>query len=309
MLDSTRAPYRLITRTDFDGVVSAALLRYIGLVEEVMFAHPKDMQDGLIEVSDGDVTAGMPYAQGVRAAFDHHVSERLRVGDTQNLIIPANAPSTSRVIVEYFGKDKFTAAFLELVDAVDTVETLTFSRSEVLNPEGWLLLNFVLDQRTGLARFSRFRLSNHEHLVRLIDYFGTSSVDDILSLPDVVERVEVYRSHEPLLKAQLLRCGRLDGRLLVIDFRGEDQVYAGNRFVKFALFPDCHASVVVAWGFRKERTVVTVERSIFNRTCIVDVGRLLVDYGGGGHANAGTVQVANDRAQSVIAEITEHLRN
>lgn len=309
MIDLTSAPYRLITRTDFDGVVCAALLRHIGLVDEVTFAHPKDMQDGLIDVSDGDITAGMPYVEGVRIAFDHHVNERLRVGDTGNLIIPENAPSTSRVIVEHFGPDQFGAGFMELVEAVDTVETLTFSHAEVLSPEGWLLLNFILDQRSGLARFARFRLSNHQLLIQLIDYFGKSPVDEILSLPDVAERVEVYRSHEPLLKSQLLRCGRMEGRLLVVDFRGEDQVYPGNRFVKFALFPDCHASVVVAWGFRKERTVVSVERSIFTRTCVVDVGRLLVDYGGGGHANAGTVQVANDRAPSVITEITEQLRN
>lgn len=308
MLEIREQTFRLVTRNDFDGLVSAALLRRLGLVEEVSFVHPKDMQEGLIELSDGDITAGLPYVDGVHLAFDHHASERSRVGKRENHVVPEDAPSTSRVIYEYFGPRRFSGNFAELLDAVDMIEAADYSRSEVLHPEGWLLLNFILDGRTGLSRYESFRVSTHQLLLQLIDYFGESSADEMLSLPDVEERVRIYRSHEPLLTEQLARCSRVADRCLVVDFLGEEMIYAGNRFVKFALYPDANAGVVISWGFKKQYAVISVERSIFNRTSSVHVGSLLVEYGGGGHANAGTVQVSNDRASSVMAELVDRLR-
>ena len=48
--------YRLITRSDFDGLVCAVLLKEMNLIEDIKFVHPKDMQDGLIEVNENDIS-------------------------------------------------------------------------------------------------------------------------------------------------------------------------------------------------------------------------------------------------------------
>jgi nanoRNase/pAp phosphatase (c-di-AMP/oligoRNAs hydrolase) len=301
--------YRLLTRSDFDGLVCAVLMKHIGLIEEIRFVHPRDMQEGLIEVSDEDITANLPYVEGVHLAFDHHYSERLRVGYRPNHIIDPDAPSAARVVYEYYGGDaSFAAIPKDMMEAVDKGDSAQFTREEVLNPTGWILLNFIMDARTGLGRFKNFRISNYQLMLNLIDYCTEHTIDEILEIADVKERVRVYEEHKEPFKRQIRQASVRIENVLKCDMRPFDTIYAGNRFVKFALFPQANIAVQVMWGFQKQNTVISLGKSIFDRSSPVNIGSLMMEYGGGGHEGAGTCQVSNERADEVVEEIIERVK-
>ena len=309
-MDTGNRTYRLVTRSDFDGLVCAVLLREQKLIGEIKFVHPKDMQDGLIAINGNDITTNLPYVEGVHLAFDHHASETVRIGEEDNYIIDPNAPSTARVVYNFFGgRDGFPRVSDKMMEAVDTGDSGSFTEEEVLHPEDWNLLNFIMDARTGLGRFRNFRISNYQLMMDLIDYCTDHDIDDILALPDVSERVGLYFEHQERFHAQLQEVGRLDRNVLVVDLREVETIYAGNRFVKYALFPDANVSIQIIWGFKKQNTVLTVGKSIFNRSCPVNIGELMLRYGGGGHENAGTCQVVNDDAERILAEVLEELKS
>ncbi len=300
--------FRLVTRSDFDGLVCAVLLKDMDMIDDILFVHPKDMQDGKIDITSRDITTNLPYVEGVHLAFDHHLSETLRVGKKPNHIIDPHAPSAARVVYDYFGgKDTFPEVSLEMMEAVDKGDSAQFSEDEVLNPEGWVLLNFLMDARTGLGRFRNFRISNYTLMMDLIDYCKNHSIQEILQLPDVKERVELYFEQEPLLREQLKRCSQVHANLLVVDLRDEEVIHAGNRFLKYALFPQCNISIQVMWGFRKQNTVFATGKSIFNKSSRTNIGELMLQYGGGGHKNAGTCQVDHEEAPRVLHELIQKI--
>lgn len=302
--------YRLVTRGDFDGVVCAALLREIGLVDEVAFAHPKDMQDGLVEIGANDIIANLPYVEGCHLAFDHHVSELSRLGEipADRLINDPESPSAARVVFEHFGgAERFPNIAPELMDAVDRADSGRFSREDILEPTGWALLNFVLDARTGLGRFRDFTISNEQLLMEMIDLCRQQSIDEILLNHDVSERVRLYFEHEQNFRAQLERCGRLDGRCVVLDLREADIIYAGNRFMVYALFESANVSIHCLSG-AKGNTVFALGKSVLDRSCAINLGELCLEFGGGGHDAAGTCQVDNREAHEVLAKLLDRLR-
>ena len=301
--------YRLLTRSDFDGLVCAVLFKQLGMIDEIKFVHPRDMQDGLIDVSERDISTNLPYVEGVHLAFDHHYSERLRVGYRPNHIIDPEAQSSARVVYDYYGGGRrFSQIPEDMMVAVDKGGSAQFSRDEVLDPEGWVLLNFIIDTRTGLGRFKNFRISNYQLMMDLIDYCAEYSIEEILKTADVRERVKLYHQHQEPFKRQLHEAAEVFGNVLYIDMRRFDTVYAGNRFVKYALFPRTDISVQVMWGFQRQNTVISLGKSIFNCSSSVNIGGLMAEYGGGGHDSAGTCQVDNDRADAVIDEIIERVR-
>ena len=301
--------YRLVTRSDFDGLVCAVLLKQLELIEDIVFVHPKDVQDGRVEIGPGDITTNLPYMPGAHLVFDHHHSETLRnTTIAANHIIDPDAPSAARVVYDYYGgPERFPAISPELMRAVDQADSAQYSREEVLHPTGWVLLNFLMDSRTGLGRFRDFRISNYQLMMQLIDACQVHSVDEILRLPDVKERVDLYHQQSEAFVEQLRRCTRLRGTVAVVDLRSEAVIHAGNRFVVYALFPQCLVSAHVLWGKQRQNTVIAVGKSILNRTSVADIGALMLSYGGGGHANAGTCQVPHDDADRVIEELVGHL--
>lgn len=302
--------FRLVTRSDFDGLVCAVLLKELDLIEEIKFVHPKDMQDGLIAISDQDITTNLPYVTGVHLAFDHHHSEALRLETIpENYVIDPDAPSTARVVFNYYGgKKRFSRIAPDMLEAVDKADSAQFTREEVLNPTGWVLLNFIMDARTGLGRFRNFRISNYQLMMDLIDYCRDHTIDEILKLSDVQERVELFYDHQERFREQIGACARIEENVLVVDLRSEDVIYAGNRFVKYALYPECNVSIQTMWGFKRQNAVLTVGKSIFNRTCGRDLGEIMLRYGGGGHVAAGTCQVPNDEAEERLGDIIEELK-
>ena len=309
MAASTMEKCRLVTRSDFDGLVCAALLKELGILEEIKFVHPKDMQDGLIELSDRDITTNLPYVPGVRLAFDHHESETLRLAeDAENHIIVPGALSAARVVYDFFGgAERFTQVSESLMEAVDKADSARFSLEEIKAPSGWILLSFLMDPRTGLGRFRDFRISNYELMMKLIDACLERSVEEVLDMPDVVERVALYREHAAAAEAQLLARSTVHGNLVVLDLREDEVIHPTNRFMIYALYPDCNISIHVLWGLRQQNTVFAMGKSIVNRSSRTDVGTLMLSHGGGGHEAAGTCQVANADAEPVLAELVERV--
>ncbi|HXA47019.1 MAG TPA: exopolyphosphatase [Burkholderiaceae bacterium] len=294
--------YRLVTRSDFDGLVCAVLLKHLELIDEIKFVHPKDMQDGKIEVSNQDLTTNLPYVAGVHLAFDHHSSEMTRnTGDRANHIIDPHAPSAARVVYDYYGGLKaFPESWNGMMAAVDKGDSAQFSKEEILHPDKWDLLNFLMDARTGLGRFRDFRISNYSLMMDLIEYCRNHTIEQIMLLPDVKERVDLYFEHEPKFRDQITRCATVHRNLVVLDLRTEPTIYAGNRFMVYAMYPQTNISIHVLWGLKNQNTVFATGKSIINRGSKTNIGELMLSYGGGGHENAGTCQVDNDQAPQVL---------
>jgi nanoRNase/pAp phosphatase (c-di-AMP/oligoRNAs hydrolase) len=300
--------FRLVTRSDFDGLVCAVLLKHLDLIDDIKFVHPKDMQDGKIEITSGDITTNLPYVDGVYLAFDHHLSETIRVGKHDNHIIEPDAPSAARVVFNYYGGfTKFPRSWNDMMLAVDQGDSAQYSRDEILNPTGWPLLNFLMDARTGLGRFRDFRISNYALMMDLIDYCRNHTIEQILDLPDVKERVDLYMDHQDKFIDQLKRCSTVTGNVVVLDLRNEETIWPGNRFMIYALYPETNISIHVLWGLKQQNTVFACGKSILNRSSKTNVGPLMLQYGGGGHEKAGTCQVENDRAAEVLKELVAQM--
>lgn len=312
--EATGAPaggrYRLVTRSDFDGLVCAVLLREKGLIDDILFVHPKDMQDGKVAITERDITTNLPYVAQAHLVFDHHASETLRNADAKpNHLIQADAPSAARVVYDYYGgAAAFPNVSEEMMEAVDKADQAAYSMTEILAPEGWVLLNFIMDPRTGLGRFRNFTVSNYQLMMELIDHCQTLCIDEILALPSVKERVDIYREHESRHLEQIKRCTKVYDNLLVLDLREQETIWAGNRFALYAAFMQCDISMHVMWGRERLNTVFAVGKSILNKrgpAASVNIGEICLRYGGGGHRNAGTCQVPNEHAAEVLDELIE----
>lgn len=298
---------RLVTRSDFDGLACAMMLKELGIIDNIKFVHPKDVQDGKIELCGNDITTNLPFDERVAKAFDHHASENTRLSgvDLENkLVIDEHAKSAARVLYNYYGgKFKLSRISEELLTAVDKGDSADFTIEEILNPTGWTLLHFLMDARTGLGRFHEFRISNYDLMMELIDYCLEHTIDEILELPDVKERVDLYMEQTELFKAQLSRIAKIDKNVVILDLRNEDVIYAGNRFMIYAIYPEAKISMHIAWGFQKRNTAVMIGKSIVNKSSTIDIGDICLSYGGGGHANAGTCQLGNNEVDNLLPEI------
>jgi nanoRNase/pAp phosphatase (c-di-AMP/oligoRNAs hydrolase) len=309
MLTATSQKYRLVTRSDFDGLVCAVLLKELDLIDDILFVHPKDMQDGKIDISDRDITTNLPYVPGAHLAFDHHLSETIRNREiSKNHVINPDAASAARVVYDYYGgAARFPEVSEEMMAAVDKADSAQFSIEDVVNPIGWELLSFLMDARTGLGRFRTFTISNYQLMMQLIDYCKNHTIEQILELPDVKERVDLFLEHAPLAKEQIQRCATAHGKAVILDLRQEETIYCSNRFMIYALFPQCNISVHVMWGLKQQNTVLAVGKSIFDRSSNVNIGELMLQHGGGGHLNAGTCQVPNEAAEIILEALIPSL--
>jgi nanoRNase/pAp phosphatase (c-di-AMP/oligoRNAs hydrolase) len=280
------------------------------MLADIKFVHPKDMQDGKIEITENDITTNLPYVGAAHLVFDHHLSETVRNAGARpdNHVIDPQAPSAARVVYDHYGGDKsFPKISRELMLAVDQADSAGYSKEDILNPKGWTLLNYIMDPRTGLGRFRQFRISNYDLMMKLIDACGTHSIEQILALPDIEERVELYFEQQPKAIEQIRRCAAVHGKLVVLDLRGEDPIWCTNRFTIYALFPQCNISMHVLWGLKQQNTVFAIGKSILDRSSPVNIGEVTLAYGGGGHLAAGTCQVSNEQAKKTLAELTTRL--
>jgi nanoRNase/pAp phosphatase (c-di-AMP/oligoRNAs hydrolase) len=301
---------RLLTRSDFDGLACGALLEFLGLIDDWKFVHPKDIQDGLVEATDNDILANIPYIKGCKLWFDHHSSETERLGKKIYFDgVSKRAPSCARVVYDYYGGDAKLGRFRTMIEYVDKVDSGNLTADEILDPKGWVLLGFIMDPRTGLGRFRNFTISNYDLMKELALACTTKTIDQILAMPDVKERLDVYFEQHNLFIEMIKNRARIEKNVIVTDLRGIEPIYAGNRFLIYTLFPEQNISLWVVDGKNKVNAAITVGYSILNRTATVDVGSLLLKYGGGGHHQVGTCQVAYEDADRVVGEIVEKLKS
>ncbi|MDR0322242.1 MAG: exopolyphosphatase [Treponema sp.] len=300
---------RLLTRSDFDGLACGAILSYLGLIDDWKFVHPKDIQDGLIEATDNDILANIPYIKGCKLWFDHHSSESERLGSNSYFEgVSRQAPSCARVVYEYYGGDSRLSRFSEMLHYVDKVDSGNLSKDEILDPKGWILLGFIMDPRTGLGRFRSFTISNYDLMTNLAKACSEKTIYEIMEIPDVKDRVDLYFQQRDLFTEMVKSHAKVIGNIVMVDLRDVDTIYAGNRFIIYTLFPEQNISLWVVDGRNKANCAITVGHSIINRSCSTDVGSMLLYYGGGGHKQVGTCQVAYDDAERIVSEILEKIK-
>ena len=308
--------FRLVTQYSFDGLVCAVLLRELELIDDVAFIHPNDMQDGKTVITGRDITASLPYAEGVHLAFDHHLSEAERFEhsrtrwreDRSNLIIDTAAPSSARVIYRHYGgKQRFSDISEDMMQAVDRADTGDYRRADILAPKGWTLLSFLIDPRTGLGRGHNFKTSDFQFMMTMIAECRDHSIDEILKHPDVQERVDLYWLQHYDFVEQLERCSHLEGNVVILDLRYQDPIYVGNRFMIYALFPSATVAIQLVRGQDERNTVLAVRKSILNRRSLAHIGTILLEYGGGGHDVAGTCQIDSDRVMSTLERLVKQI--
>ena len=295
---------RLITRSDFDGLVCAMLIKKVMPLEEIKFVHPKDLQDGKFEANANDILTNVPHVPGCGLWFDHHATEIKRVAETTAFQGACRfAPSAARVVYDYYGGREQFGAIDEIMAAVDKADSAQFTLDDILRPDGWPLLSFLMDARTGLGRWRDYRISNYQWMMDLIDLCATTPIQDILRLPDAQERVTRYFEQDALFREMLLKNSYPSGRVIVTDVRNVDPIYTGNRFLIYALFPEQHTSIWAVNGFQNQNCVFACGHSIVNRASPVDVGSLMRRFGGGGHNAAGTCQVPHEAAEETLQEL------
>jgi nanoRNase/pAp phosphatase (c-di-AMP/oligoRNAs hydrolase) len=294
---------RLITRSDFDGLACGALLESLGLIDEWLFVHPKDIQEGLVPATKNDVVANVPYINGCGLWFDHHSSEEERLGkDIKFEGLTKKAPSCAHVVYDYYGPEKL-GKFTEMIKYVDKMDSADLTIDEIANPSGWILLGFITDPRTGLGRIRNFTISNFELMKKLAKATFTKPIEEILAMDDVKERIDVYFEQQNLFIEMVKKHAKIEGNAIYIDLRNIETIYAGNRFLLYSLFPKQNISLWVVDGKKKINTVITAGYSIINKTATVDIGSLMLKYGGGGHRTVGTCQVAFEETDKIIGEI------
>jgi nanoRNase/pAp phosphatase (c-di-AMP/oligoRNAs hydrolase) len=300
---------RLFTRSDFDGLACGALLSYLGLIEEWKFVHPKDIQDGLVEATDNDILANIPYIKGCKLWFDHHSSESERLGNSAYFEgVSKHAPSCARVVYEYYGGDAKLGKFAEMIHYVDKVDSGDLTKDEIQDPKGWILLGFIMDPRTGLGRFRNFTISNYDLMTTLAKACAEKTIYEILEMPDVKERLDFYYQQKELFVDMVKKHAKVIDNIIKVDLRDVETIYAGNRFIIYTLYPDQNISIWIVDGRNKSNVAITVGHSITNRTSNTDVGSMLLYYGGGGHKQVGTCQVDYNDADKTIDEIIKKIK-
>ena len=300
---------RLVTRSDFDGLICGMLLKEAGIIDHWTFVHPKDLQDGLFTPTSDDVLANVPFVPGCGMWFDHHTSEKERVGWDASVAGESRlAPSAAHIIYDYYGGSKTFPNYAPMIEAVDKVDSGNLTRDEILSPSGWILLGFLSDPRTGLGRFRDFRISNYQLMESLINHFRNLNIEEILKMPDVKERVTLYFEQDRLFKDMLVNHTKTNENVIITDLRDVAPIYSGNRFTIYSLYPEQNVSIWIVDGKQKQNVSIACGYSILNRSCTVDVGQLMLHYGGGGHKMVGTCQVPYDDANQIIAEITKALQ-
>ncbi|MFP4226725.1 MAG: exopolyphosphatase [Desulfobacterales bacterium] len=304
-MSQTSKKYRLLTRSDLDGLICAVLIKYLDIVDEIqLIDHPSQMQANEINVTERDITTNLPYVPGVHLAIDHHVSETLRNRKDPRHVIDPDAPSAARVVYNYYGGSKtFPPFFDEMMTAVDKADSGQFTRDEILHPDGWPLLNFLVDQRTGIEDWGKFRISEQQFKLDLIDYCMEMRIQEILEVPDVKERTEIYFTYEKQYKEQLKARASMVSNIVVLDFRDQPLMYPGNRFIVYALFPDANISLLIRRDTDKDQITFSVGKSIINPTSQKNIGEIMLAYGGGGHRAAGACHVVLEQADAVYQEL------
>jgi hypothetical protein len=291
---------RLVTRGDLDGLTCAVLLSLNEQIDSISLIHPQDISDGRADIQPGDVIANLPYHPGCAMWFDHHLHTA-----TTNVPPEAfrgafgQAPSAARLVYEYYGGEEAMPQFAELVRETDRLDSANLTPGDVLDPQTYIKLGFTIDGRSGLGTFERYFL----HLVELLR--AGAPISAILDDPSVKKRCDLLESENEHFCQELRNHSRVEGNVVVTDFRELDHTPIGNRFLVYALFPEVNVSARVHWGPNRTFPMLLLGHSIFRRTCKTNVGELAARYGGGGHKGAGSIPLMADPDQQIAMVIGE----
>jgi hypothetical protein len=297
---------RLVTRGDLDGLTSAVIITMKEPIEEIVLVHPQDITDKRVDIRSDDILANLPYDPRCGMWFDHHILTNSNEKPPESFKGRYRiAPSAARLVYEHYLErdpdDADLARLATLVDETDRLDAAMLTPDDVDDPRDYILLGYTLDSRTGLGSFE-------DYFRRLVELMKTMSIEEVLAVPEVRERVERIRREQDECKSLLARSSFQLSNVVVTDLREVDRLPAGNRFLVYSLFPDANVSLRVHWGPRADTVVAAVGHSIFNRTCKTSVGDLMSRYGGGGHRGAGTCILPIDRAADAIEEMLIELQ-
>lgn len=293
---------RVLTRGDLDGLTATVFLSLVEKVTEVKFAHPKDVQDGKVPCDQEDIVVNLPFVKGCGLWFDHHVSEEEKLGAIGGFKGRfAVAPSAARVVSDHYKSPEFDK-YKDLLEATDRLDAAQLSMDDVARPSGWILLGYTLDPRTGLGpEFQKY-------FRWLVEYVKEVPLAKILQHPEVKKRCDRVLEEQEEFKKVLQSRTKVDGTVVLTDFRGLKDAPVGNRFLVYTLYPQCNVEVRIFAGKGGATINVAIGHSIFNRTCKANAGKLCARYGGGGHQGAGTCQLSPDKADAQIKDIVAELK-
>jgi hypothetical protein len=292
---------RLITRGDLDGLTGAVLVTSMESIDGIELVHPKDMQDSKVAVTNKDIIVNLPYHPKCAKWFDHHFgTEEAEVTHKFDGRYGV-APSASRLVFEYYDHPSLDK-FGELVSETDRVDAAQLTMEDIVNPKRYVLLSYTLDPRTGLG--GAFRTYFHN----LLDWIKVHPINEVLAMPEVAEKVREIRDSQKTFEKELRKHSKVDGNVVLTDFRRKAKRPVGNRFLVYALYPEANVWMNVFGGHSKETIVIALGHSILNRTCNTNIGELCAEFGGGGHRGAGTCQVSRAKAKKTIDEILGRLK-
>ncbi len=281
-----------------DGLTCAVLIDHAERLDGIELIHHQEITDDKFEVKQGDILANLPYHPTCLKWFDHHSSTRTY--DKPPTFFDGKyglAQSTARLVYDYYLADNpGFKLHEELVKATDRYDSAQVTIEEAMNPEGYILLGFAMDPRTGLGSFK-------DYFMKLVETFQEGTLEEVLELSEVQERARRIADEREKFLEVVKQRSRLEGRVIVTDLRDVEGLPVGNRFLIYTLFPEANVSIRIAWGPEREFVVATVGHSIFNRTCPVHVGGLMSRYGGGGHRGAGATPLSADKADELIGEL------
>ena len=291
---------RLVTRGDLDGLTCAVLLSVNEAVDGIALIHPQDITDGRAHIRETDIIANLPYHPDCALWFDHHLH-------TATANVPpesfrgsfGQAPSAARLVYEFYGGSALMPQFEELVRETDRLDSADLTPDDVITPSGYIQLGFTIDGRTGMGTFEKYFL----HLVGLLK--SGTPIDQVLEEPAVRKRCDILESESRRFCEELRNHSRVEGNVVITDFRDLDHVPIGNRFLVYALFPEVNVSVRIHWGPNRTFPMALIGHSIFNRSCKTNVGDLAARYGGGGHRGAGSVPLMDEPEQQIRMIINE----
>lgn len=290
---------KLITRPDFDGLICTIYLKKIFEIDSIEFVEPKFMQDGQIHVTSDDIIANLPYHPNCAYWFDHHISND----------VPANykgifrvAPSAAGLIWEHYHETHPVLEKYEyLTKRTDVIDGALLSKHETVYPTGYVLISMTVNGSVE---------TEHDYWMHLIDRLEVLDEDEALKDPIIKARTDEFLFHENEFKDLLKKSTKLNKNIIVTDFRHVNEIKSNNRFLVYAMLPKGNVSVTIKNDSQRvNHTAISVGKSIFNRTCDVNIGDMLKQFGGGGHAGAGSTRVPNEEAEIVLEKIYKMLKS
>jgi len=294
---------RIVTRGDFDSLISSVLLSLTHKIDDVLITNPYEIRTG-IEITENDIVANLPYHKNCGYWFDHHYNEEDSAQKADFNGFFKIAPSCSRVIFEYYQDKNNIHLYEKIVEIADKIDSGQFSVDEITNPYGWFLI-----ERTLHAFDPTGSLGNYgEYFESLMEWIKTISLSEILLSDDVQQRIEHVRSEHKLFVSALRECTRIDGNVIITDSRKLRYFPNGNRYLIYTMYPEQNVSISI---FNKRNTDISIifcGHSIFKRTCNSDVNSILRKYNGSGRMSAGTCVVKQNEANNILNSIVDELK-